>query len=594
MRDALHSVPLTTALHRTTRYIGQDAAARQPDKDSMHIVTAEEMAAADRRSAEQGVPLAMLMQHAGEVVARFALRYGPPDGLVIALCGKGNNGGDGLVAAMTLARAGREVRVVLLAAADQLKSPVAEMYQQLASTDIDIREIADGAELPGALENATLILDAIVGSGFHPPLQGLAAAARSLVAKSPAKVIAIDLPSGWDADSLQMHGSSGDQAEAEPFRADAVITFAAPKLAHVFGHLTPGRVFGPVVVAPIGTPPQALQAQTNLHWSGSSKSLAETPRGVDGNKGKFGHVLLLGGAYGKSGAPSMMSLSCLRAGAGLVTAAVGRSILLEVARITPELMTTPLAEDKDSSGQPSGLSLDVLEPEPLKTLLKGIKVVGIGPGLGQSGSTPEFVRRFVARVTLPMVIDADALNALAGHTDLLKQASSAKDDQGRPRFLVLTPHPGEMARLIGGTVKDVEADRLGIARRFATEHGVTLVLKGWRTLIAHPDGRIAVNTTGNPSMAKGGSGDILTGIVAALLGQYPDRPAEAVEAAVFLHGLAGDFACLEQDEHTVLATDTVAHLARAFRARVQDEDGFTWITGTARSGATATPAERGL
>jgi hydroxyethylthiazole kinase-like uncharacterized protein yjeF len=153
---------------------------------------------------------------------------------------------------------------------------------------------------------------------------------------------------------------------------------------------------------------------------------------------------------------------------------------------------------------------------------------------------------------------------------------------------VLTPHPGEMARLVGMTVKEVEADRLGLAKKFATQHGVTLVLKGWRTLIAHPDGCVAVNTTGNPSMAKGGSGDILTGIVSAMLAQYPEDVAKAVEAAVFLHGLAGDFACLAQDEHTVLATDTVSHLAKAFCARVMDEDGFTWISGTATNGRATT------
>jgi ADP-dependent NAD(P)H-hydrate dehydratase / NAD(P)H-hydrate epimerase len=287
-----------------------------------------------------------------------------------------------------------------------------------------------------------------------------------------------------------------------------------------------------------------------------------------------------------------MSLSALRTGAGLVTAAVPRSILLEVARITPELMTTPL--DENGTEESGGLSLDTLAPDRLGALLKGIKVVGVGPGLGQAGTTPEFVRRFIDHVTLPMVLDADALNCLVGHTELLKRASAARDAQGHPRVVVLTPHPGEMARLIGGTVKDVEADRVGLARRFATEHGVTLVLKGWRTLIAHPDGRIAVNTTGNPSMAKGGSGDILTGIVAAMLAQFSGQVAEAVEAAVFLHGLAGDFACLEQDEHTVLATDTVAHLAAAFQSRVTDADGFTWLTGTAANHTRVTPARKGL
>ena len=176
----------------------------------------------------------------------------------------------------------------------------------------------------------------------------------------------------------------------------------------------------------------------------------------------------------------------------------------------------------------------------------------------------------VAQTTVPAVIDADALNAFAGKTDLL---------DGAGRVMVLTPHPGEMGRLAGLTVKEVEADRVGLARRFATEHKLTLVLKGWRTLVAHPDGSIAVNTTGNPSMAKGGSGDILTGIVAAMLAQYPDDVKRAVETAVYLHGLAGDFAAHAMDEHTVLATDTVTHLSDAFRYRVKDEDGLVWVCG---------------
>jgi NAD(P)H-hydrate epimerase len=326
---------------------------------------------------------------------------------------------------------------------------------------------------------------------------------------------------------------------------------------------------------------------TGLTWCGASKAIAEKPRAINGNKGRLGHVLIVGGAWGKAGAPSMASVAAMRAGAGLVTAAVPEKILPIVAAVAPELMLVGLevqgsrfkVQDADASG--CGLALEQLEEEKLAALLKGISVVGIGPGLGQEGTTPEFVRKFVERVTLPMVIDADALNAIAERSDWLKQVA-------KERTVVLTPHPGEMARLVGMTVPEVEADRVGLARRFATAHGVTLVLKGWRTLVAHPDGRIAVNTTGNPSMAKGGSGDILTGIVSAMLAQYldPKNPnesdvASAVQAAVFLHGLAGDFACLAQDEHTVLALDTVGHLWEAFRARVVDEDGLTWISGTA-------------
>jgi NAD(P)H-hydrate epimerase len=403
-----------------------------------------------------------------------------------------------------------------------------------------------------------------------------------VLAESGVLVVAVDLPSGWDADSME------EKAEGA-FRADAVVTFTAPKLAHVFGHLT-AATFGPVVVAEIGTPAGAIVSTSGLTWGGSAKAIAETPRAINGNKGRLGHVLLVGGAFGKAGAPSMASVAALRTGAGLVTAAVPREILPIVAAVAPELMLTPLEEQSSGSRvqgsgfEVGGLALEQLEKEPLKALLRGMTVVGIGPGLGQEGTTPQWVRTFVGRVTLPMVIDADALNALAGRTSMLKDAAKKA-----ARTIVLTPHPGEMARLVEMSVKEVEADRVGLARRFATEHGVTLVLKGWRTLVAHPDGRVAVNTSGNPSMAKGGSGDILTGIVCAMLAQYAgsgerDDVAAAVEAAVFLHGLAGDFACLVQDEHTVLATDTVGHLWEAFRARVKDTDGLTWIAGTAANG----------
>jgi len=531
----------------------------------MKILTAAEMAATDKQSVEQGVPVAVLMENAGAAVARFCLRRFPGDGLVVAICGKGNNGGDGFVAARHMAEAGRRVRVALLGTASELKGDAADAFATMKKqSGVEVRETGNESALRAALAGAELVLDAVVGTGFKPPLRGLAVVARDLLAKMNAPVVAVDLPSGWDADSMLLSAEGA-------FRADAVVTFVEPKLAHVFGHLTPGKTFGPVVVAPIGTPESAIQSESGLHWAGAAKAIAEAPRAVDGNKGRLGHVLLIGGAFGKAGAPSMASLAAMRAGTGLVTAAVPREILPMVAAVAPELMLTPLATE--GSG---GLSLDVLDEHTLATLLKGISVVGIGPGLGEEGSTPEWVRTFVERVKLPMVIDADALNALAGKTSLLKAAT-----RGGKRTMVLTPHPGEMARLAGLTVKQVEADRVGLARSFATEHGVTLVLKGWRTLIAHPDGSIGANTTGNPGMAKGGSGDILTGIVAAMLAQYPEDVARAVEAAVFLHGLAGDYATLAQDEHTVLATDTVNHLWQAFRARVTDADGLTWIAGTA-------------
>ncbi|HEY4380532.1 MAG TPA: NAD(P)H-hydrate dehydratase [Acidobacteriaceae bacterium] len=536
----------------------------------MKILTAKEMGATDRRTAEEfGVPLGTLMENAGSAVAGFCLRQAPTMARVVVLCGKGNNGGDGLVAARVLAGAGVDVAVALLGRTDELKGEAAEALRRLReeAAEVVVREVVDEGRLAGVsglVQSADVVIDAVVGTGFKPPLRGLAMVARQMVATSDAMVVAVDLPSGWDADSME-------QSAEGACRADAVVTFTAPKRAHVFGNLT-GRVFGPVVVVEIGSPAEAVVSDDGLSWAGSAKAIAERPRDVNSNKGKYGHVLVVGGSYGTAGAPAMASLAALRTGAGLVSAAVPECVANAVARVAPELMMRPLGQVAATPGQerygvPSELNL---EPERLAELLKGIKVVAIGPGLSTKMGAAEFAREFVAKVTLPMVVDADALNAFEGRAELLN---------GEGRVMVLTPHPGEMARLAGMTVKEVEADRVGLARRFAMEHKLTLVLKGWRTLVAHPDGRVAVNTTGNPAMAKGGSGDILTGMVAAMLAQFPDDVARAVEAAVVLHGLAGDFAVRAMEEHTVLATDTVTHLSDAFRYRVKDAGGMTWICG---------------
>jgi hydroxyethylthiazole kinase-like uncharacterized protein yjeF len=528
----------------------------------MKILTAAEMGAADRRTAEVfGVSVEALMERAGGAVAAFCLRQYPAAARVVVLCGKGNNGGDGLVAARVLA-AGRTVQVLLLGRADEVKGEAAVALRRLReeASAVRLHEVVDEAGLQGfgdVLLSADLLIDAVVGTGFKPPLRGIAVALREIVDGLDVPVVAVDLPSGWDADSME-------QECAGAFRADAVVTFTSPKMAHVFGQLTT-RVFDPVVVAEIGSPVEAVQSGSGLTWTGAAKAVAERPRGANSNKGKFGHVLVVGGSLGKAGAPSMTSLAALRTGAGLVTSAVPKSIANTVARIAPELMLVPLVE-----GLKGGVSFKNLDAANLEALLKQITVLALGPGLSTEGDAPEFARHLVGKTTLPVVIDADALNAFAGKTDLL---------DGTGRVMVLTPHPGEMARLAGLTVKEVEADRVGLARRFATKHHLTLVLKGWRTLVAHPDGSIAVNTTGNPAMAKGGSGDILTGIVAAMLAQFPDDVARAVEAAVYLHGLAGDFAAHAMDEHTVLATDTVTHLSDAFRYRVRDADGLSWICG---------------
>ena len=533
----------------------------------MEILTAAEMATTDRRTAEGfGISMRTLMENAGSAVARFCLRQYPAARRVVVLCGRGNNGGDGLVAARVLAKSGHQVKVVVLGNIEDVKGEAAAALRSLEdeASGVIIESVSDETRLDGvmsALLWAQLIVDAVVGTGFKPPLRGKATAVRDLLAESTVPVVAIDLPSGWDADSTEERAQGA-------FRANAVVTFTRPKHAHIFGNLT-GSALGSVVVADIGSPGAAVVAGSRMTWAGSAKAIAEKPREANSNKGMYGHVLVIGGSYGTAGAPSMASIAALRAGAGLVTAAVSRSILPLVAGFAPELMLRKVEE-----GVEAAMTTNALSRERLEKLVKGISVVAIGPGLGHNGEAPAFARGFVEKVHLPMVVDADALNAFDGR---------AAELNGEGRVLVLTPHPGEMARLAGLSVKEVQADRIGLARQFATEHHLTLVLKGWRTLIAHPDGRVAVNTSGNPGLAKGGSGDILTGIVAAMLAQYArsgeaSDVARAVEAAVYLHGLAADFAVREREEHTLLATDTVAHLSDAFRYRAED-DGMTWLCG---------------
>jgi ADP-dependent NAD(P)H-hydrate dehydratase / NAD(P)H-hydrate epimerase len=524
----------------------------------MKILTAAEMRKTDQVTTDRfGVSSLDLMEHAGRAVARFVLRELPQCRRIVVLCGKGNNGGDGLVAARHLSEAGCAVAVVMLGDPVEAQGDAKVMLERLPMAPIAIKQEADlsANSNEAILENAQLFIDAVLGTGFHPPMRGLAITGRKVLELYPqTPVVAVDLPSGWDADSRSF-------SSTDAYRADAVVTFSAPKLAHVSGMLTRG----PIVVASIGSPAEAVESETGLIWAGSSKVIADHPRAADSNKGRFGHVLVIGGARGKSGAPSMSAVAALRTGAGLVTAAVAQSILPTVAAVTPELMTVPLLE-----GEQGEISSQNLEPARLDSVLDKKSVIAIGPGMGQEPEAVKFFFGLLERTKVPMVIDADALNALAAHPGNLN---------GHGRLLVLTPHPGEMARLAGMSIPEVEANREGIAREFATSRGVTLVLKGWRTLIAHPDGRMAISTTGNPGMAKGGSGDILTGIVAAMISQYPQQAAEAVEAAVYLHGLAADFAVRLQDQHTLLAMDTVSHLFEAFRFRVEDPGGYVWLQG---------------
>jgi NAD(P)H-hydrate epimerase len=389
------------------------------------------------------------------------------------------------------------------------------------------------------LAAADLFLDAVLGTGFKPPVSGLYADAIAIMNASRVPVIAVDIPSGADADAM------GAQAGTIA-RADAIVTFTAPRPAHVFSLLTTG----PTLVAEIGSPQEAIVSALHLNVI-TARDVAPLigPRPAESNKGSYGHVLLVGGSFGKAGSVAMAGMAALRAGAGLSTVATPKSVLNTVAGFHPELMTEPLAETEAGTISSSALSR-------IDELAKGMSVIAIGPGISRDPQTAELVRTAVTKLQLPMVVDADGLNAFEGRTDGLN---------GKGRTMVITPHPGEMARLVGCTIADVQKDRLRVARKFAREHEVIVVLKGHRTLVVQPDGEAWVNTTGNAGMATGGTGDILTGMVGGMIAQNPKQAFLAVLAAVHLHGFAGDVMREIVGEHSLVATDLLKGLPDAFR-----------------------------
>jgi ADP-dependent NAD(P)H-hydrate dehydratase / NAD(P)H-hydrate epimerase len=540
----------------------------------MKIVTSAEMREIDRVSSEKfGVPSLALMENAGSAVAEFALTAYPSAKSFGVICGKGNNGGDGFVVARKLHEAGREVRLSLLGDPAELRGDAAANYTKLASrsksppfrkerkkggapsveapSSAHRLKIAKGrAASDGEVFECDVLIDAILGSGFRPPVSGVYAKAIAKMNAASPPVIAVDIPSGADADVM------GEQTGAVA-RADAIVTFTAPRPAHVFGNLTSG----PLIVAPIGSPDEAIQSSLGLNLI-TPKDIAPLigPRLRDSNKGMYGHVLVIGGSVGKAGAAAMAGFSALRAGAGVVTVATPKSVLATVAGFHPELMTEPLAETEIGS-----ISLSAMGT--LHELAAHKTVAAIGPGITRHEETANVVRVFLNSERLIIVLDADGLNAYE---------KRSKELTGGGRTLVLTPHPGEMARLTGLSTHAIQRDRISVARSFAKEHGVILVLKGDRTMVANPSGEAWVNPTGNPGMATGGTGDILTGIVAGMIAQNPDRAFEAVLAAVYLHGLAGDIARESVGEHSLVATDLVRMLPQAF-GRVTVEAAEKWL-----------------
>ena len=506
----------------------------------MRIVTAAEMRAIDRVTSERfGVPSLTLMENAGAAVADYVLSDHAAAGRIVVFCGKGNNGGDGFVAARLLHEKGKAVQVILLADPAELRGDAAIMCGRLPVGTITVHSSEELKSDRVRLSlRADVYLDAILGTGFKPPVSGLYAEAISIMNASQTPVISVDIPSGAAADA--MRPQTGTIA-----RSDAVVTFTAPRPAHVFGSLTTGSTY----VAGIGSPEEAIVSSLQLNVI-TARDIAPllAPRPVDSNKGKYGHVLVVGGSEGKAGAAAMAGMSVLRSGAGLSTVAIPKSVLATVAGFHPELMTEPLPETAAGAISESAL------PN-LFDLVKGKTVLAIGPGLSRDAEAAATARTLVAKCQISMVVDADGLNAFEGHVEELS---------GKDRSLVITPHPGEMARLAGCTTADVQADRLGVARKFAREHELIVVLKGHRTLVVRPDGEAWVNTTGNPGMSTGGTGDILTGMVAGMMAQHPGNIFLAVLAAVHLHGLAGDVMRESVGEHSLVATDLLRGLPGAF------------------------------
>lgn len=561
----------------------------------MRIFTSEEVREAEREAISRpDMSTLVLMQRAGQAVAQFCLSHFKFTSVCV-VCGKGNNGGDGLVAAEALRQRVEQISVIILAKeAGELSADAAAMCSRLQLEPIWIASEADfdSGTVREALA-ADLILDAIVGTGFKPPLRGLVRKAVELLNDAFGSIVAVDLPSGIDADSkTPLH-----QMEEPAVFSHGIVTFIAPKPAHLFGELTSG----PIAVSELGVQPALVSNKTGLQVvTGQEVGITFPPRSRDANKGQFGHVLLIAGSRGKAGAAAMAGLAALRTGAGLVTIACAESIQPTVAGFAPELMTEALTETDEGT-------IAIAAIGRVNELLEGKDVVILGPGLSRHPETVEFIRDCVKRCSLPLVLDADGLNAFEGR--------SAEIKIGR-NFLVLTPHPGEAARLTGLSVKAIQEDRLEAARNLANETGACVVLKGSKTVVAGVSGESWINMTGNPAMAKGGSGDVLSGIIgAALARRMADKMAEnlpegapdptpskswmqeiygtdakekvrqyqarqlqlssaraadflkdiSVAAAVHLHGLIGDFARDMLHENTVLATDLLDYLSEAFR-----------------------------
>jgi len=503
----------------------------------MKLVTAAQMRELDRRAIEDlGIPSLVLMENAGRSTYQVLRQEFPElSGEVAVLAGRGNNGGDGLVVARYLANEGLPVVVFLLGEKRLLKGDARVNLQILSHLPVEVVEILEDSALNPLfhrLARAALVVDALLGTGLNAEVGGIFRGVIERLNHLRVPVLAVDIPSGLCADTGQPLGVA--------VKAQVTVTYGWPKIGQI---IPPGRDYvGHLWQADIGIPPALAGEIPTALAEGAELRPLLPPRPFAGHKGTFGHLVVVAASEGKTGAAALTGEGALRTGAGLVTVAVPASLndILEV-KLT-EAMTLPLPEAQGRRA----LGLAALEP--LLEFSADKSALALGPGLGTHPETQQLIRQLVRKVPQPMVIDADGLNALAGEMSCLTEAAG-------PRLL--TPHPGEMARLVGGTPKDVQARRLEVAQEMAVRYGVVVVLKGAQTVVAGPDGRVSLNPTGNPFLASGGTGDVLTGLIGGYLAQRLD-PWDAARLGVYLHGLAADFLMDKRGPGGLVAGDLVA------------------------------------
>ena len=518
------------------------------------ILTASQMGTVDRLTTRDcGLPSLLLMENAGlnlyqVLKSRFGERLS--DRSTVILCGKGNNGGDGLVLARQLARRESSPAVILLCRPEQMRGDAAvqlDAYRKSGGEVVSVTTGEEWAEVAPILGGCRILVDALLGTGLGRPVTGLLAQVIRAVNGSGAFVLAVDIPTGTPSDGLRSIGPS--------VRAHATVTFTAPKIAHIL-HREP-ETFGQIYVTPIGTPSRLLETPDHfLNLMTPARIQAALPaRKTCSHKGTFGHVAVVAGSRGKTGAAALATRAALRSGSGLVTGVAPDAVQPLMASFQPEVMTEGMPSTPAGTLASSGCDR-ILE------LLEGKDAAGLGPGLTTEAETVGVVRRLTREAQVPLVLDADALNACAG------QARELANLDGQP--LVLTPHPGEFARLTGHSTSRIAENAISIAREFARNRNLWLVLKGFRTLVASPDGQVYACPLGNPGMATAGSGDVLTGVVTSFLGQYraqgrvtPSQTTDAVVSAVYVHSLAGDLAARRRGMDTLTAGDIIDHLGSA-------------------------------